>query len=307
MPTVSYNSWKQFLTWKKKMLAEYDRAKEQASTHPTQTHHGIQAQAQVRAWLSEFLPRRYGVTSGYIVSQRPPDQQSPITHFDVIIYDAQESPVLWIEDHPDASTAGAARGVPAEYTRAVFEVKSSFDATSAREALQKIEQLRPLLADEDAADERYKRFLPEGFFSAMVYFELRKDNERSEAALENIIPASDFRGFFGGVILRGEGLGERQAARLSLAQSFQPLEATIGPGGASLLSGFAMSTFRKIDNGNYIGALLQWSEAQFATFAFDLLALLNHTYRLGRISSFHALPIPEGFAGTHKGPSPSGA
>jgi hypothetical protein len=36
-----------------------------------------------------------------------------------------------------------------------------------------------------------------------------------------------------------------------------------------------------------LGAMLTWSPMHFSDFAFDLLALMNGTYRHGRVSSFH--------------------
>lgn len=65
MPT---QGWKQFLTARTRMLAAYVIAKEQASNRQVKTKHGLVAEAQFRRWLSEFLPERYGVTSGFIIS-----------------------------------------------------------------------------------------------------------------------------------------------------------------------------------------------------------------------------------------------
>ena len=47
------------------------------------------AEAELRKWLSGFLPKRYGVTSGYIVSPGLKSAEK-IPHFDVIIYDQLE-------------------------------------------------------------------------------------------------------------------------------------------------------------------------------------------------------------------------
>ena len=85
-PEFPSQGWKQILTARKAMLDEFDRAREQARVHEVETFHGRVAEASCRRWLSEFLPRRYGVTSGYIVSPGlKSSQKAP--HFDVIIYD----------------------------------------------------------------------------------------------------------------------------------------------------------------------------------------------------------------------------
>jgi len=39
----------------------------------------------------------------------------------------------------------------------------------------------------------------------------------------------------------------------------------------------------------HIGAVLTWSEHEFARFAFDLVVLLQGTYEAGRVSSFYGM------------------
>src|SRR6266516_3940813 len=127
--------WKQILTSKKEILDRFDRAREQARAHETEMFHGRVAEASCRKWLSDFLPRRYGVTSGYVVSPGlPSGQKAP--HFDVIIYDRLEAPILWIEDNPDSSAQGRSLAIPVEYVGAVIEVKAQFSAPTVREALE---------------------------------------------------------------------------------------------------------------------------------------------------------------------------
>jgi hypothetical protein len=135
--------WRQFLTSRQEILDAYDRAKERAKSHETETHHGRVAEAQFRTWLSGFLPKKYGVTSGYIVSPGlGHDQKTP--HYDVIIYDSQNSPVLWIEGDPDRSEQGRSIAIPVEYVRCVLEVKSRFSSSTAADA---IEHLIPASGD----------------------------------------------------------------------------------------------------------------------------------------------------------------
>src|ERR1019366_2487940 len=122
--------WKQFLTSRKHMLDAFDDARTKAKAHEVETYQGEVAEAKFREWLSDFLPKRYGVTSGYIVTQRIGSVQT-LPHFDVIIYDALNSPVLWIERHPDASRSGSSRAIPAEHVLGVLEVKSSLNSKAA--------------------------------------------------------------------------------------------------------------------------------------------------------------------------------
>src|ERR1043166_5488319 len=86
-------AWDQFLIGRRQMLADYARAREHSSGLPVQVAHGHVAEATFRAWLESFLPKRFGVTPGYIRGQQ---LNTPYhhAHFDVIIYDQLNAPVL---------------------------------------------------------------------------------------------------------------------------------------------------------------------------------------------------------------------
>lgn len=84
------------------MVSDFQIFKEMGKNRPTETDKGNYAEALFREWLEQFLPARYGVTSGYIISQR--DSTVPksalkgkLCHYDVIIYNKLDSPVLWTE------------------------------------------------------------------------------------------------------------------------------------------------------------------------------------------------------------------
>ena len=127
---IGTQGWKQFLTSKKEMLDAFDGAKEKARAHLVQTSHGNVAEEEFRKWLSGFLPKKYAVTAGYIVSQGVGDEIL-LPHFEVVIYDQLESPVLWVESDSGLPLEKRPRAVPAEHVRAVLEVKSSLEASSA--------------------------------------------------------------------------------------------------------------------------------------------------------------------------------
>jgi hypothetical protein len=146
--------WRQFLAQKISVLAKYDQAKVQASGRPVQVAHGIVAEAEFRGWLRDFLPKRFGVTSGYIVSQGMWEDE-PLRHFDVIIYDQLKSPVLWVEGNPDHSSDGRIRAIPAEYVCAAIEVKSRLTQKSARDAIGKLRELQSLLSSVDEPSNPY--------------------------------------------------------------------------------------------------------------------------------------------------------
>ena len=78
---VGVQGWRQLLSMKESILGQYDLARSRAASHEVQVFHGRVAEAAVREWLAEFLPQRYGVTPGYIVSQGLPETV-PLRHFD---------------------------------------------------------------------------------------------------------------------------------------------------------------------------------------------------------------------------------
>jgi hypothetical protein len=281
--------WASFLTAKASMLAKYDQGREHARAHSVQTHHGRVAEAEFRHWLADFLPKRYGVTSGYIVSQFARDT-TKLPHYDVLIYDHLESPTLWIENHSDVSSGGAARALPVEHVLAVIEVKSSFELATVRDAQAHLRDLEPLLARIDASHEPLKQFLPPSFFSAIVFYELRTAHEYDTAALLSMFPETRQRGYLGGLILRGAGLPPRLAGRTVVGVSTEPTQNTVERGARSLLSAplARLESISDTDGTHYVPSLM-WTSIGFAHFAFDLLALLKGTYDPGRMSSQYAL------------------
>ena len=56
----------------------------------------------------------------------------------------------------------------------------------------------------------------------------------------------------------------------------------------SLLGGWGDADSLRIKDDLHFWAMLMWSEPNFSGFAFDLVALLNGTFEIGRLSSFHA-------------------
>ncbi|SRR6266851_307153 len=99
-----------------KLLKEYDTAVEQAGDDPVKTEHGVSCEAHFRTFLEQFLPKKYGVTKGYIIT---PDLNyaGPLEEWDIIIYDAMESPVLFVRRTKEEEERAGKRGIPVEYVR----------------------------------------------------------------------------------------------------------------------------------------------------------------------------------------------
>ena len=119
-----------------------------------------------------------------------------------------------------------------------------------------------------------------------VFFDLKSEHQFSETALNRTLGGLGLRGYFGGVILRGEGVTKDVTGRISLLRSETPLESTVGRDKESLLgSPFGQSV--QVADGLHLGCTIMWMESAFAQFAFDLIALMEGRYRSGYLSSFY--------------------
>lgn len=190
--------WQEFLQTKKNILAEYDSVKEITKNRPVKTEHGNAGEAAFRKWLSEFLPEKYGVTSGYIIPDVRADKYV-VRHFDVVVYDKANSPVLWAETTLDKSEHGKRRAIPAKYVHSVFEVKSTFNSKSIEEALEKLLEINDFGGDLNAA-----------YSSAIVFIEVKSGLQKNCALAEKLY-RTDIAGYYGGIILRAENLDENLA------------------------------------------------------------------------------------------------
>ncbi len=125
-----------------------------------------------------------------------------------------------------------------------------------------------------------------------MFFDLKQEHQFSEAALSKLIAGIELRGFFGGIVLRGEGHQKGVTGKLNLLRSETPIESTIGKSKQSLLN-FGMTESIKIADNLHFGAMLMWSEPNFSQFGFDVLAMMQGTYEVGRLSSFHGMGTSE--------------
>ena len=141
----------------------------------------------------------------------------------------------------------------------------------------------------DDPSEKYKLHLPGSFCCGMVFFDLKRDSQFDVAALETIIRCVGHRGFFGGLVLRGEGHVGHSSARISITRSESPIESSIGPDKESLLKGCPMSATIPGIDGLHYGSMLMWHESAFSQFGFDLIAMMQGTYRSGYLSSFYGV------------------
>jgi hypothetical protein len=281
--------WKQFLTYRKEILDAYDQAKTKSELRKVKVHHGNVVEAEFRRWLKEFLPKRFAVTSGYVISQGLGSKREA-PHYDVIIYDALNSPVLWIENNPDSSSDGKSKAIPVEHVFGILEIKSSFDTKTVEDALQHLKELKPLMKKIDDLEERYKSYLPPNFFSATVFCELREKNKRSKKAFNSLANHYDLRRFYGGLILRKEKTNDNSSGKLTSVLTDEPM---MERGSMHLpernLFENIVSKPLKVDEEKYISMMIGWSEMYFAQFAFDIIALMKGSYEPNRLSSMHGV------------------
>ena len=277
--------WKQFLQNKNEMLQKYSTAKIKETNRPIKVEHGITAEAEFRKWLRTFLPKRYGVTSGYIITQAKSNNTNT-SHFDIIIYDQLNSPILWIDDNPDENDQGKSKAIPVEYVHGVIEIKSNLTNKSLKDGLSKLDELDKFLSNIDDYNEKYKTFLPENFFSALVFFEIKTKEQYNKKLLDNLIYLK--RGFYGAIILSVDGNCSDSTAIIKTCESEKQIISTAVSKKCSLIEGYNSSNSIKVDN-SYYYAMIMWAKSYFSIFAFDLLASINGTFDLGKISSFHGI------------------
>ncbi len=97
-------------------------------------HRGTPREVAVRKTLASFLPRKYGVTHGHVISSTPEwSRQS-----DVIIYNSLEAPIFSHDEGHQGTV------VPAECVYSIAEIKSSLTTSEFRDAANKIAQFKRL-------------------------------------------------------------------------------------------------------------------------------------------------------------------
>lgn len=198
--------WEEFLQTKKDILSEYDSVKEKTKNRPVKTEHGNAGEAGFRKWLTDFLPEKYGVTSGYIIPDLRATEYS-VRHFDVIVYDKVNSPVLWAETTLDKSEHGKRRAIPAKFVHSVFEVKSALNNKSIGEALEKLKEANDFAGN-----------LNKTYTSAIVFIEVKSEIQKNCMLVEKLF-RNDISGYYGGVILRAEKLDDNLAGYFQFIDS----------------------------------------------------------------------------------------
>ena len=96
---------------RKELLDRYDAVKMKGGYDAVESQHGNAAEDYFRAFLAEFLPKKYGVTKGHVITPGL-GYAGDLEGWDVIIYDALESPILF--DRPSLIDPEATRAIPTQ-------------------------------------------------------------------------------------------------------------------------------------------------------------------------------------------------
>jgi hypothetical protein len=208
----------------------------------------------------------------------------------VIIYDRLEAPTLWIEANKDKADSARVRIIPAEHVRAIIEVKSAFNRRNVNSAIRKLRELAPLTEAIDKPDERYPRYLQATAILFMLFFELRGADRNDPRPLDILRDFDPPRAFYGAVILRGDTLDADDVGIVTQTISDSPMAKLVTEKG---LLGLALAASVPDQSDHHRGAMLMWNDVNFARFAFDLVAILNGTFRSGFASSFHGLDFTQ--------------
>lgn len=187
------HGWREFNRNRQNIIQELDRLLDLIQNRPVKVAHGAAVEASIRNWLSEFLPKKYGVTSGYIVPDLY-DNSAKLYHYDIIIYNMLEAPILWTEGNLDQSEQGKFRAIPAKYVSAVYEVKARLTRDTVKEALAKLDQTKSFSSQ-----------LPRRYTCGIIFIDLKEADNNSESIIKILFSGKDVFGFIGGVVLRYEG------------------------------------------------------------------------------------------------------
>jgi len=112
------------------------------------------------------------------------------------------------------------------------------------------------------------------------------DDASSELALGMMVNGISLRGFFGGIVLRGEGHTAPVTGWIALTQSEKAIDLKLDGKPGHLLDWGSTKTVEVAEK-VHIGGWIDWAEFYFAKFAFDLIAMIQGTYQPNRLSSLY--------------------
>lgn len=265
-----------FFAERGKLLSDYDKAKKQTADDAMKTDHGNVAEGLTRRWLETFLPKRFGVCKGYIITTNLAFQ-GDLEEWDILIYDATESPTLFTRG--GSGNGEERRAIPIEHVRAVVEVKATLTPENAVKCANKLLKIDEFIGTNQSAE--YPQYLCPPFVCTAVFFETKvRTFSEYRSALDSLAKLYQNQiPFMGSLILRSERNNDHSGYVDIIASESPMLEEEIWE---------RSSTFN-LPSGLFgtIGTM-GWGYNNYPTFLFDLLASIRGT-RTGRASSFYGL------------------
>lgn len=265
-----------FSAMRKKILSDYEIAKIKTKDDAAQVDHGNVGESAIRNWLKEFLPKRFDVCKGYIITTNL-DYEGPLEEWDIIIYDVLESPILFTRNSGELSETK--RAIPIEYVRGVIEVKSVLDPKSAKKAEQKLEKLNSFIGQNKS--DNYPIFFQQPFITSMIFFEINlKSFKTYRNALNNIakIFQDKFKiPFMGALVLKSFKNSDHSGYLQAMIGDIPILEDPV----------FEMSNSIECLDGKFlVFGTNAYGVNSFPEYVFDLLLFLKGE-KTNRVSSFY--------------------
>lgn len=182
--------------------------------------------------------------------------------------------------------------LPVEYVHAVFEVKATLTADSAREAAEKLDELAPLLSETDRPGTPYPFYLPASFACGVVFFRTGHSVRGKHLTPFAELSARLQRGFMGGIVLSTDAdPTDDDSARLVLLQnSGMPQSENESTDRHIFTKERAFSQYVPVPKGA-LNVGIEWSINEFGYFAHDLVAILAGKFRIGELSSLHGVAL----------------
>ena len=260
------------------LLDQYDKAVKETQSDAVKTDHGVAAEAIFRNILANFLPKKFGVTKGHILSPTLKRDLETLEEWDIIIYDALEAPVYSIRRNANDHESGGRRAIPIEHVRAVIEVKATFNKKMTENAVKKLLKLDKYGTGGSSLDEGSMiGLLHERFFRTAVFFETRVDTpQQFSNALDSLGPLTTENEITwpGGLIIRGHTCPSC-SARIDRVETIRPEHELLSLG---IETGTLLGTCHPHDSDTELNVYMGshgFSENEFWRFMQVFLAILK--------------------------------
>jgi hypothetical protein len=142
-----------FLDQQKEMIVNLEKIRKHTGNHAPTT--GDASEGSWAEWLRNYLPNRYNVDRAIVVSSEGIESDA----IDIVIYDQQYSPFVWIQE--------GVKKVPAESVYAVIECKQDISKGQIEYAAKKAKSVRELYRTVSPVVDRGESYTPPPLFNIL--------------------------------------------------------------------------------------------------------------------------------------------